>query len=140
MGALTEFDRTVNTSEKWIIEVAEELGVDDYSKALQGFRATIQVLRDRVKVNDATNLGAQFPVLLAGYYYEGWNPAEVPVPHRNKKDFLDAVQKNISNFDHSLDSKECVSAVLSVLSKRISDGQINKIKSNMPDELLELWP
>lgn len=140
MGALAEFDRTVNTSEKWIMEVAEELGTENYSEALQGFRATIHVLRDRVKVNDATNLGAQLPVLLAGYYYEGWNSAQVPVALRNKKDFLDAVQRNIDNFDHSLDSKECVPAVLSVLSKRISDGQINKIKSNMPDELLELWP
>ncbi|WP_340105278.1 DUF2267 domain-containing protein [Rhodohalobacter sp. 8-1] len=140
MGALKEFDRTVNTSEKWIIEVSEELGTDDYSKALQGFRATIHVLRDRVKVNDATNLGSQLPVLLAGYYYEGWNPAEVPVAHRNKKDFLDAVQLNIQNLSHSLDANECVPAVLSVLSKRISDGQMNKIKSNMPDDLLELWP
>lgn len=140
MGALAEFDRTVNTSEKWIMEVAEELGTDNYSEALQGFRATIHVLRDRFRVNDATNMGAQLPILLSGYFYEGWNPAEVPVAYRNRKDFQDAVQEKIKNFGHSLDSRECIPAVLSVLNKRLSDGEIDKIKSNMPEQLLELWP
>lgn len=73
------------------MDVAEELNTDNYSEALQGFCATFHVLRDRIKANDAANFGARFPILLAGYFYEGWNPAEVPAAYRNKKDFLDAV-------------------------------------------------
>jgi uncharacterized protein (DUF2267 family) len=59
MNKLSVFDRTAQLTHEWVNEVAEELNLDDKHKAFQGLRATLHVLRDRLTIGEAANLGAE---------------------------------------------------------------------------------
>lgn len=139
MSGLSEFNRTVQTSEIWIKEIAEELDVEK-RPGLQAFRATVTSLRDRMRVDDATNFGAQLPLLLAGYYYEGWVPSRTPTKERSVDDFVDRVQERLSDLGHDLKAEEVVGAVFKILAEHVSEGSIRSLQKVMPEEFQQLWP
>lgn len=140
MTMINEFDSVVNKSELWIKDVADALGTDDYRRVLQGVRATLKTVRDRLPVDEAVNFGSQLPVLLSGYYYEGWKPAKTPTKERSIEEFYDSVQKNIDQLGHPLKAEDIVKPIFSVLTKRISEGEIQDLIQMMPNEFRELWP
>ena len=47
-------------------------------------------IRDPVvpTVNEVAALGVQLPMLVRGFYYEGWKPADKPLRERKKETFL----------------------------------------------------
>jgi hypothetical protein len=58
-------------------------------------KGVLQALRDRLKVEEAVQFGAQFPMLVRGFDYEGWRPAQVPLRIRRKEQFLDTVRNHL---------------------------------------------
>jgi uncharacterized protein (DUF2267 family) len=48
-------------------------------------------VRDRIGPENAVHLGAQLPMLIRGFYYEGWHFAGTPAKLRHMDDFLDYV-------------------------------------------------
>lgn len=140
MSMLTEFGRVTSNAEIWVKELAKHMDGVEYEEAFTAFQAVSRALRDRLPVDEAANLGAQLPVLLAGYYYKGWTPANTPTKERSKKAFLESVQENVDNLGHTLDSNEITEPVLALISEKISDGEAKAVLEMMPDELKELWP
>jgi uncharacterized protein (DUF2267 family) len=72
---LEVFDTTVHKTNSWLHELMEELGWSDRHKAYLALRATLHALRDRLTVQGVAQLGAQLPMLIRGFYYEGWVPS-----------------------------------------------------------------
>ncbi|MGC9526240.1 MAG: DUF2267 domain-containing protein [Limnospira sp.] len=70
---LSTFDTTVQKSNTWVADVAKILNWDNKENVFQGLRIVLHHLRDRLTVEEAVHLGAQLPILLAGFYYEGWS-------------------------------------------------------------------
>ncbi|MGM0738909.1 MAG: DUF2267 domain-containing protein [Bacteroidota bacterium] len=139
MAHIEEFNRIVKKAEFWVKDVAEEMNTDNMSAALQASRAALQALRDRLPANEAAHLGAQLPLLIAGYFYEGWKPVNTPTKERSVQDFLDKVQTNIDNLGHSLKADEVVKPVFSVLARKISEGEARDVRNALPEELREIW-
>lgn len=139
-SGLEVFDRTIQTSHIWLKGMMEELGWEDRHKAFQGLRVTLHALRDRLPVEAATHLGAQMPILIGGFYYENWKPANKPLKERHKEEFLSHIRDYFRTSDPNIDAEQIVRAAFKVLSKQITKGEIEKIKHMMPDELRELWP
>jgi uncharacterized protein (DUF2267 family) len=96
-------------------------------------------LRDRLTVEEATHLGAQLPMLIRGFYYEGWNPAGKPVKERHKEEFCAHVKEYFQG-EEDIDAEKIVRGVFKMLSRRITAGEIKDIKHIMPPELRQLWP
>ena len=132
------FMRTVETSHKWLLDLMDELGWLDEHKAHRALNAVLHALRDRLTVNEAVQLGSQLPVLIRGYYYDGWKPSGKPLRERHMDEFLGHIDAAFR--DEQVEADLVVRAVFSLLSNRISQGEIQDIKDILPKELKELWP
>ena len=132
------FSNTLQETHLWLKEVLEELGWEDESKAYLALKATLHALRDRLTVDEATHLGARLPMLVRGFYYEGWSPTGKPLKERHKAAFLSQVQECCRMGE--LDVEPIVRGVFTVLARHVTAGDIDAVKQMLPPEIRELWP
>ena len=139
MTGLEVFDTTVQKTNSWLKEVMQEIHRDDRRKAYLALRATLHALRDRLTVEEVAQLGAQLPMLIRGFYYEGWDPTHKPLRLRDKEEFLGLVAEEFRT-DDTLNPELIARAVFKVLADRVTAGEIEDVKHVMPAEIRELWP
>ncbi len=133
------FGRTVQKTNEWLGELRGDLGWDDQHQAYAGLRAVLHALRDRLTLEEAVELGAQLPMLVRGFYYEGWRPAGKSVKERRLDDFLAHVERELPP-RRDVDVEELVRAVFRLLDHRVSGGEIEDVKGILPRQLRALWP
>jgi len=136
---LPVFDKTVQITNLWLKSVIDRMGDSDRHHAYVALRATLQALRDRLPVNEAVHLGAQLPMLVRGFYYEGWHPAGTPVKEREKDVFVAHVREAF-RANPKVDAERAVRAVFGLLAERVAAGEIKDIKHVLPPEIRGLWP
>jgi uncharacterized protein (DUF2267 family) len=136
---LTPFASTIQTTNLWLHDIEEELGWgEDHQRAYHALRAVLHALRDRLPVDQAAALAAQLPMLIRGFYYEGWHPHGKPVKERHREEFLAHVAAAFRD-DPEVDPEQVVEAVFQVLSNHVSHGEIAGVKRSLPAEIRELW-
>jgi len=136
---LDVFDTTVQKTNTWLNELMQELGLHDKHQAYLAMRATLHALRDRLTVDEAAQLAAQLPMLMRGFYYEGWDPSDKPLKERHKAQFLARIEQQYRG-DDRIDAERVARAVFTMLANRVSAGEIEDVKNVVPAELRELWP
>jgi uncharacterized protein (DUF2267 family) len=139
MTGLEIFDATVHKTNSWLKEVMQEIHRDDRRKAYLALRATLHALRDRLTVEEVAQLGAQLPMLVRGFYYEGWDPIRKPVKLRDREEFLSLLEEKF-RADDTLNPELIARAVFKVLANRITAGEIEDVKHMLPAEIRGLWP
>src|SRR4051794_37941473 len=113
-AGLEVFDSTLQKTHIWLNELQELAHLSDQRAALKALRAVLHALRDRLSVDVAAHLGAQLPVLLRGFYYEGWHPAGKPEKIRSQEEFLSQIQEAVVSPDR-LDPLRLTHAVFELL-------------------------
>jgi uncharacterized protein (DUF2267 family) len=98
----------------------------------------LHALRDRLLPNEAVDLGAQLPMLVRSFYYEGWHPANKPLKYRDKHHFLEQVHKQALWLGDD-DLERVTTAVFALLSSQIGGGEPQQVRNLLPPELRELW-
>jgi uncharacterized protein (DUF2267 family) len=136
---LDVFDTTLHKTNIWLNDLMQVLGWPDRHKAYLALRATLHALRDRLTVEEVAQLGAQFPMLIRGFYYEGWDPTGKPLRVRHKVQFPARIKQQFQGDDH-IDPERVARAVFTVLAKRASEGEIEDVKQVLPAEIRDLWP
>jgi uncharacterized protein (DUF2267 family) len=96
-------------------------------------------LRDSLRVDEVANLGAQLPGLLRGAYYEQWRPATTPVKSRSVEEFLEHVNEHFRR-DPLAQPSQAVMAVFQLLSKKITEGEIEDVRGCLPEAVRNIWP
>jgi uncharacterized protein (DUF2267 family) len=139
LTGLEVFDTTIHRTNSWLKELMRVQGSDSRHAAYLALRSTLHALRDRVTVEEAAHLGAQLPMLIRGFYYEGWDPTDKPLKIRHKDQFLDHIRQELRGTD-PIDPEGTARAVFMVLSNRVSEGEIENVKRMLPSEIRELWP
>jgi uncharacterized protein (DUF2267 family) len=139
---LEVFDTTLQKTNSWLHDLMQALGWLDRHKAYTALRATLHALRDRLSVEEVAQLGAQLPMLIRGFYYEGWDPTGKPLRIRQKEQFLARIELELrgdERFDDLVPVERIARSVFMLLAQRISAGEIEDIKHVMPAEIRELW-
>jgi uncharacterized protein (DUF2267 family) len=99
---VTALDHTVQETNVWLKGIEEELELDNHQHAYNALRAVLHTLRDRLPPEVAIKLGAQFPILVRGIYYEGWHAGGTPTRERHIPEFVEHVA---SKFAAAISSK-----------------------------------
>jgi uncharacterized protein (DUF2267 family) len=137
--SLTPFESTLQTTNVWLNDILERLGWgEDRYRAYHALRAVLHALRDRLPVDQAAALAAQLPMLVRGFYYEGWHPHGKPVKERHKEEFLAHIAAAFRD-DPDVDPERVTRVVFQVLAKHVTAGEIEGVKRTLPSELRSLW-
>lgn len=134
---LRTFDHSLDTTKKWLEDVREGLNLPDQQEAFLVMKAVLHTLRDRLTVIQAAEFAAQLPMLLQGVFFHEWTPVGKPEKIRHKNDFINEVAEKLLG---KYPPEEAVEAVFKVIGNRMSEGEIDSVKSILPKEIRELWP
>lgn len=133
-------DTTVQKTINLLEDVCAEFSWPDEERRFQAYKALRSVLhavRDRLPVTESANFAAQLPMLVRGFYYEGWKPERVPLKF-HREEFLDEVQKS---FQLSVvgGAPALVEGTLRALSRHIEPAVVEKLKRDFPADLRPLF-
>jgi uncharacterized protein (DUF2267 family) len=135
---LEVFDATVQKTNAWLKRLMEILVSDDRHLAYLALRATLHALRDRLTVEEAAELAAQLPMLVRGFYFEGWDPTGKPVRDRHLDVFLARIWRELPP-GTPVDPEPAARAVFRLLAERIAEGELEDVRHVLPGEVRELW-
>ncbi len=136
---LRAFDQTLQQTNIWLKQLMDLMGWEDRQRAYLALRLTLHALRDRLHVDAAAHLGAQLPMLVRGFYYEGWHPAGKPLKDRSKAGFLAPIEEGLGR-DPGIDAEQVARAVFRLMSEHMTAGEIENVKHVLPKAVRELWP
>ena len=141
MTTVPILDRTIQKTNIWLRDALSELDWVSMQRAYLAMRAVLHALRDRLSVEEVAQLGAQLPIFIRGIYYEGWNPAHVGVKDRKREAFLAQVRNEFAHTRNpDVDAEHVSRAILRVVCKHVSEGEIEQIKHLLPHDLRSFWP
>jgi uncharacterized protein (DUF2267 family) len=132
------FEHSLQLTDLWLKDLMARLGTADRHLAYLALRTTLHALRDRLTVDEAAHLGAQLPMMIRGFYYEGRHPAGKPLKDHAKEAFLAHVAAEARALD--FDPEPAARAVFGLLAALITAGEIEDVKSVLPGPIRELWP
>jgi len=127
-------ERSVEKTHIWLKELAEELGGRDRRYAYRVLRSVLHTLRDRLPVEVAAKLAAQLPTLVRGIYYEDWTPSHTPLAIRDVDGFLRLVAEE-GHMAGETEASVAVEAVMRLLRRHISSGEIDEVMAVLPAPL-----
>jgi uncharacterized protein (DUF2267 family) len=135
---MSVFDKTLQKSHLWLNDVVEELGTGDAHLAWSVLRAGLHALRDRLPISEAADFAAQLPLLIRGLFFEGWHPAHKPDRIRSAEEFLDGVRERLE--PHDIDAARAFEAVMRVVARHVTQGELEQVKHLLPHAIRELMP
>ena len=136
---LKVFDTTLQKTNRWLNELMQLLGWGDRERAYLALRATLHALRDRLTVEEAAQLSAQLPMLVRGFYFEGWDPTGKPKKERHEEEFLTDIALAFPD-EEVVDAAQVTRAVFTLLAIHVSEGEIEDVRQLLPSGLRHLWP
>lgn len=134
---IKNFESSIHKTNTWINEINEKLNYKDKQTAYTALEGTIQILRDMLTVEEATDFGSQLPLLLRGTYYTNWDPSKTPIDI-NKSSFISRVHAHLGN-NPDIEPNETVKNVFDFLKTKITPGQIQDVKAQLPEDIKRLW-
>lgn len=138
MKNLGVFDKTQQKTAHWIEGVARYMGSTDMERSYHILRSVLHAVRDRLPPDEAVQLGAQMPMLVRGFYYEGWHPGNKPERYRHKQEFLEHIAHDVPGLDEA-QRERAASAVFTVLNQELSGGEAKQARHCLPSELRDFW-
>ncbi len=136
---LQVIDHTVQLTHEWINELTERLGWSSKRSALHLMRSVLHLVRDRLSHDELAHFSAQLPILIRGMLFEGWVPGRAPLSGRNVTEMAAEIAASFGD-DVEFRGVEDITYVFNLLNNRISRGEVDDIRSNLPESIRKLWP
>lgn len=136
---VSALDHTVQETNVWLKELAEEHRLGDRPRAYTALRAVLHALRDRLSPEQAVHLGAQLPLLVRGVYYAGWRPAGTPDLSRRVDEFSARIARELPQ-GFQVEPETMARAVFALMWRRLDFNETGKVVASLPAPLRALWP
>lgn len=137
---IPSLNQTVEKTRAWLEDLTGTGPFENQQQAYSGLRAVLHAIRDNLTAEEAAHLGSQLPMLVRGFYFEGWRPALAPNIERDREAFLDHVRSSLgTDGETSLDLEEATRAVTHLLNRRLSEGLVRHVRGQLHEEAAELW-
>ncbi len=136
---LEAIDHSVQMTHEWVNELAERLDYVSHRRALRLMRVVMHRIRDHLLTNEVAQLSAQLPVIIRGFFFEGWVPKLTPIKARRGEDFVAFVRNQMKHADEYR-GQDDIKCVFDLLNARISPGEIEDIRASLPEDLRAIWP
>lgn len=135
---LEVIDHSVHLTHEWINELAERLGWSSKRSALRLMRITLRHVRDHLVVNEVAHVSAQLPIVIRGFFFEGWVPKQTPIKERNVQDFVTFITEQMAEAEEYR-GRDDIKCVFDLLNNRISRGEVEDVRSTLPTSIRDLW-
>ncbi|MCU1677384.1 MAG: hypothetical protein JWM93_2142 [Frankiales bacterium] len=136
-GTVDAIERTVHKTNEWVNDVAREVGTEDRALAWRILRGYLQVLRDRLTMDEAAQFAAQLPQLLRGVFYEGFDPGHQPEKIRDRDIFLERLAERAGLADPA-EAERAAAAVTRALRRHVTSGEMDDVVAQLPTEIREV--
>jgi uncharacterized protein (DUF2267 family) len=134
---LEAFDHALDPAYTWVADVARELATEDRRFAYRALRSWLHTLRDRLPVSGAAALAAQLPELVRGTFYEGWEPAHVPMKYGPSEYLLRFAQQSRVPVADAQQVAAAVTRAVGHLSPGLLSGTLRQLPRNVRLLLVE---
>lgn len=137
---IVALDRAIQNTIEWLDDIQAELGWERRNDIYKATKAVLQTIRDRSTIEEVIHLAANLPIIMKGMLLDGYTLKEKPVKLRDADEFLLYVQANYdSQMGDIIDAEEVVEAVVTVLTRRMGGGEIQKIAATLPERVRRLF-
>jgi uncharacterized protein (DUF2267 family) len=134
---IDSIQRTVQKTREWLGDFERELGTDDSAYAWRALSGYLQVLRDRLTVDEAAELAAQLPQLLRGVFYEGFDPSRQPERIRDREMFLAKLAQRARLGDAG-EAARVAAAATRMLRRHVAQGELEDVLAQLPAEIRDV--
>lgn len=128
-------EESIQLTNQWLQEIQVDLG-GTRSDAWHALRSVLGALRDRLPTEEVAHLSAQLPMIVRGVYFDGWRPG-APQRINTRVEFIDRVRRNLAGAA-PVPAEDACDAVMALLHRRISSGELADIRSVLPADLKPL--
>lgn len=138
------FNDYAREGNEFLHKLAADLGHPDREdQAGILLRAVMHALRDRISIAENLHVISQLPMFLKGLYVDQWSYSEDVDRIRSVEDFerrVESLQEDMgeTRFDWDAPTRELITKVLASLERYLTEGEINDVKSELPDEIAAL--
>jgi len=136
--SLQDLDGALRAATDWIDDLMLRLGWQDRDKVYLALIAALHALRDWLPRDEAIHVGACFPPLLRGLYYEGWHGAG-HIGAKSREAFLERIHDGVHR-EPGVDAEKVAHAVFALLAARLPAAELENAKAATPKDLHGLWP
>jgi len=140
MRGLHVFDSYLTVANTWMAFVVKELEMapGEHPRAVLALRAGMHAIRDLLPAAEAVDLAAQLPTIMRGIYFEGWKVTNEPARICDRPALLARVKQELKT-DDGLDPTNVLRAVIRLLVKYVSPGEIEDVVATLPATLADFW-
>lgn len=139
MNNLDVFESTVQKTHAMLNDIERDLGWKNRRHdAYSALRAVLQVLRDRLTIEEVAHVGAQLPMLVRGFFYEGWKPSKTP-RKLDRQQFLVEILAKLAYIPEQ-SPERFVRSIFSSLIRHTDPGSLDHLRRALPHDIATLLP
>lgn len=139
---VTQLSHAAQHTQEWLKDLASRPPFETEDQAYSYLRAVLHVLRDRLTLEEAVHLASQLPMLVRGFYYEGWKPSRTPVAVKTPQEFFQRVDDELGGTAPAtrVAAVAATHTVLEFLEDHVDAGELRHVKGQLPRSLQGLFP
>lgn len=128
--------------QEWLNDLASRPPFENAEQAYSHLRAVIHAVRDRLTAEEVAHFGSQLPMIVRGFYFEGWRPAQAPNDFDTVDEFFQHVNASLDGGQAAakVDVPAGTETVLAFLADHVDPGELRHVTDQLPPAIAELFP